>query len=67
MGIASRDLTGDQRDELMLTSMGDQLMQVAQADGSYRGAPYDIGTYAQRPYVPGDGRRLPDGTPVSPM
>jgi len=56
MGIASRDLTGDQRDELMLTSMGDQLMQVAQADGSYRGAPYDIGTYAQRPYVPGDGR-----------
>jgi enediyne biosynthesis protein E4 len=29
MGIASRDLTGDGRDEVMLTSMGDQLMQVA--------------------------------------
>ena len=56
MGIASRDLNGDQRDELMLTSMGDQLMQIAQPDGRYSGAPYDIGTYAHNPYIKGDGR-----------
>lgn len=56
MGIASRDLTGDGRDEVMLTSMGDQLMQIAQADGSYAAAPYGIGTYSQRPYFGDDGR-----------
>jgi enediyne biosynthesis protein E4 len=56
MGIASRDLNGDGRDELMLTSMGDQLMQLAGDDGSYRNAPYDIGTYAHNPYLKGDGR-----------
>ncbi|MEO1638886.1 MAG: FG-GAP-like repeat-containing protein [Pseudomonadota bacterium] len=56
MGIASRDLTSDGRDEVMLTSMGDQLMQIAQADGTYANAPYDIGTYAQRPHTGDDGR-----------
>lgn len=56
MGIASRDLTGDGRDEVMLTSMGDQLLQIAQGDGTYRAAPYEIGTYAQRPHTGGDGR-----------
>lgn len=56
MGIASRDLTGDGRDEVMLTSMGDQLLQIAGADGTYTGAPFSIGTYAQRPHVGGDGR-----------
>ena len=56
MGIASRDLTGDGRDEVMLTSMGDQLLQIAQGDGSYRAAPFEIGTYAHRPYTGGDGR-----------
>ena len=56
MGISSRDLTGDGRDEVMLTSMGDQLMQIAQGDGTYRAAPYSIGTYAQRPHTGGDGR-----------
>ena len=56
MGIASRDLTGDDRDEVMLTSMGDQLMQLAQPDGSYRAAPFSIGTYAQRPHTGDDGR-----------
>lgn len=56
MGIASRDLTGDGADEVMLTSMGDQLLQIAQADGTYRAAPYAIGTYAQRPHVGDDGR-----------
>ena len=56
MGIASRDLTGDGRDEVMLTSMGDQLLQIAQADGTYTAAPYGIGTYAQRPHTGEDGR-----------
>ncbi|MBT0955873.1 CRTAC1 family protein [Alphaproteobacteria bacterium KMM 3653] len=50
MGIASRDLTGDGLPEVMLTSMGDQLMQVNSAAG-YDWAPYEIGTFAQRPYV----------------
>ncbi|MCZ4257928.1 CRTAC1 family protein [Sulfitobacter sp. G21635-S1] len=56
MGIASRDLTGDGADEVMLTSMGDQLLQIAQPDGTYAAAPYAIGTYAQRPHTGGDGR-----------
>ena len=56
MGIASTDLTGDGRDEVMLTSMGDQLLQMAQPDGTYAPAPYGIGTYAQRPYQGDDGR-----------
>ena len=56
MGIASRDLNGDGRDEVMLTSMGDQVMQLAQPDGTYAAAPFDIGTYAQRPHVGDDGR-----------
>jgi hypothetical protein len=56
MGIASRDLTGDGRDEVMLTSMGDQLLQIAQEDGTYRAAPFAIGTYAQRPHLGEDGR-----------
>jgi len=55
MGIAARDLTGDGRDELVLTSMGDQLMLIAE-DGGWRNAPFDIGTYAQRPYFGDDGR-----------
>lgn len=56
MGIASRDLTGDGRDEVMLTSMGDQLIQIAGADGTYAAAPFTIGTYAQRPHTGDDGR-----------
>jgi len=56
MGIASRDVTADGRDEVMLTSMGDQLLQLAQPDGTYTRAPFDIGTYAQRPHTGGDGR-----------
>ena len=56
MGIASRDLNGDARDEVMLTSMGDQLLQIAQPDGTYKAADYAIGTYAQRPHVGDDGR-----------
>ena len=56
MGIASRDITGDGRDEVMLTSMGDQLMQLANADGTYQAAPFTIGTYAHRPHTGEDGR-----------
>jgi len=56
MGIASRDLTGDGRDEVMLTSMGDQLLQIAQSDGTYAAAPYAMGTYATLPHDGSDGR-----------
>lgn len=56
MGIASRDLTGDGFDEVMLTSMGDQLLQMANPDGTYAAAPFSIGTYAQRPHIGDDGR-----------
>lgn len=56
MGIASRDLNGDGLDEVMLTSMGDQLLQFAQPQGVYTAAPFSIGTYAQRPHVGDDGR-----------
>ncbi len=55
MGVASRDLTGDGRPEVMSTSMGDQLLQVWTEDG-YVPAPYEWGTYAQRPFLGDDGR-----------
>jgi hypothetical protein len=55
MGIASHDITGDGLPEVMLTSMGDQLLQFNTGDG-FRNAPYAIGTYAQRPHVGDDGR-----------
>lgn len=55
MGIASRDVTGDGLPEVMLTSMGDQLMKLNRGDG-YESAPYSIGTYAQRPFLGDDGR-----------
>ncbi len=55
MGIASRDLTGDGLPEVVLTSMGDQLMMIAGPDG-YKLAPYAIGTFAQRPWFGDDGR-----------
>lgn len=56
MGIASRDITGDGRDEVVLTSMGDQLLRIAGADGTYSNAPFSTGTYAHRPYFGDDGR-----------
>ena len=56
MGIASRDLNGDGLDEVMLTSMGDQLLQFANPEGGYIAAPYSIGTYAHRPHVGDEGR-----------
>ena len=55
MGIASQDITGDGRPEVVLTSMGDQLMQLAGENG-YSAAPFSIGSYAHRPYFGDDGR-----------
>ena len=55
MGIASADLTGDGLPEVMLTSMGDQLLEINAGD-RMEPAPYSIGTYAQRPFVGSDGR-----------
>lgn len=55
MGIAARDLTGDGRAEVMSTSMGDQLLQIATETG-YDAAPFEMGTYAHRPFVGDDGR-----------
>jgi len=39
----------------VLTSMGDQLMQIATENG-YEAAPFGIGSYAHRPYTGDDGR-----------
>ncbi|WP_245191053.1 CRTAC1 family protein [Jannaschia formosa] len=55
MGIASRDLTGDGLPEVMLTSMGDQVLMLNRGDG-FAAAPFAMGTAAQRPHVGEDGR-----------
>ncbi len=58
MGIASRDVTGDGRPEVYLSSMGDQRLQVLADNGrpEWTDAPYDWGTTAHRPHVGEDGR-----------
>lgn len=56
MGIASRDITDDGLPEVVLTSMGDQILQLNMGGGVMRNAPYDIGSYATTPYVGDDGR-----------
>ena len=55
MGIASRDVTGDGRPDLALTSMGDQLLMLSTPTG-LAPAPYAMGAAATRPHVGGDGR-----------
>ena len=55
MGIASRDVTGDGRPDLMLTSMGDQLLMLS-TPGGHAQAPYGMGATATRPHAGGDGR-----------
>ncbi|KFE33919.1 CRTAC1 family protein [Thioclava atlantica] len=55
MGIASRDITGDGLPEVMMTSMGDQLLQFNRGD-RFENAPFSIGTYSQRPFLGDDGR-----------
>lgn len=55
MGIASRDINGDGLPEVMMTSMGDQLLQFNRGD-HFENAPFSIGSYAQRPFKGDDGR-----------
>ena len=55
MGIASRDVTGDGRPDLALTSMGDQLLMLSTPDG-HAEAPYAAGATAHRPHAGDDGR-----------
>lgn len=56
MGIASTDITGDGLPEVVLTSMGDQLLQYADAPYVYRNASYNVGATAHRPHIGDDGR-----------
>ena len=57
MGIAVRDLDRDGRDEVFLSSMGDQRLMRQIADTpTYEDVPFAMGTTAQRPYVGDDGR-----------
>lgn len=56
MGIASRDITGDGLPEVVLTSMGDQLLQINKGQGVMKNAPYATGSYATTPYEGDDGR-----------
>lgn len=56
MGIASEDINGDLRPDVMLTSMGDQLLQYASQDAGFIDAPYGTGSQATRPHVGDDGR-----------
>jgi hypothetical protein len=56
MGIASRDITGDGLPEVMLTSMGDQILQINIGDGRMDTAPYSIGTFSTTPFIGDDGR-----------
>jgi enediyne biosynthesis protein E4 len=55
MGIASGDITGDGLPEVMLTSMGDQLLQFNEG-GRMRNAPFETGATAHRPFTGDDGR-----------
>ena len=57
MGIATRDLDRDGRDEVYLSSMGDQRLQQQIGPGpTYKDVPFARGTAAHRPYVGDDGR-----------
>jgi hypothetical protein len=56
MGIASRDITGNGFPDVILTSMGDQLLQLNDGGGALRAAPFELGSYAQRPWFGDDGR-----------
>ncbi len=55
MGIASGDIDGNSFPDVMLTSMGDQLLQFNDGN-SYANAPYALGTYAHIPHIGDDGR-----------
>lgn len=59
MGIASDDVTGDGLPDVMLSSMGDQLLQMNTGSG-FEDAPYETGTFATRPHV-GDDKKPSTG------
>jgi len=57
MGIASRDLDGDGKPEVFITSQGDNKLQALEGDGtkpSYRDIALEKGVTTQRPYTGGD-------------
>jgi len=57
MGIAAGDLDRDGRQEVFLTSMGDQRLQRLTGTGPhFTDVPFELGTTAHRPYLGGDGR-----------
>ena len=56
MGIASRDITGNGLADVYLTSMADQILQLALPDGTYEAAPFHMGHTAHRPFAGDDGR-----------
>lgn len=57
MGIATRDLDRDGRDEVFLSSMGDQRLMRQETDtATFRDVPFAMGTTAHRPYTGDDGR-----------
>jgi len=58
MGIASRDVTGDGKPDVYLSSMGDQRLQVQSSKNTptFTDAPYAWGTTAHRPHTGDDGR-----------
>ncbi len=55
MGIASADITGNGYPDVMLTSMGDQLLQFNEG-GTLRDAPHGTGTHATTPHAGEEGR-----------
>lgn len=59
MGIATRDIDRDGDQDVFLTSMGDQRLQVlvdSAAGPRFEDVPYALGTTATAPYTGGDGR-----------
>lgn len=55
MGIASGDVTGNGFPDVMLTSMGDQVLMF-NSGSTWRAAPFDQGATAHRPHTGDDGR-----------
>lgn len=57
MGIASRDMNGDELTDVFLSTMGDNRLQLRTGPGpTYVDVPYSKGTTAQRPAFGDDGR-----------